>query len=78
MHASFALCGKVVECPQNKSEPFFLELQTTSAAAPHYKPLQACTVLMDFRLPTLKKGTRSGAVVEALLYKPEGRGIDSR
>jgi hypothetical protein len=27
---------------------------------------------------TLQSGARGGAVVEALSYKPEGRGIDSR
>jgi hypothetical protein len=31
-----------------------------------------------FHLPNKFQGARGGAVVEALHYKPEGRGIDSR
>jgi hypothetical protein len=35
-------------------------------------------VNMYLRIPLKLGGTRGGAVVEALHYKPEGRGIDSR
>jgi hypothetical protein len=35
-------------------------------------------LFMDQGLLLITHGARGGAVVEALRYKPEGRGIDSR
>jgi hypothetical protein len=37
----------------------------------------ACTIKLS-EIHFLRTGVRGGAVVEALRYKPEGRGIDSR
>jgi hypothetical protein len=46
---------KLVGWPYNKSGLFLLELKTSSlAAAPQYKPPQACSVLMDFLFSTFK------------------------
>src|SRR5215475_12746786 len=39
---------------------------------------KACLKPKIFQKVLIHKGARGGAVVEALRYKPEGRGVDSR